>query len=174
MAESGSQGARERSRGPRGRSTTRGRSAASGQEVSRSRFERLESQVGHLSDTLLALGPALQQLVQLHAQPSTAAPNVGSPPVVMPAQMLVPPVRTVDPQVPTNAVPPNPNPESSCQAPLLDLKCRFRALQSQSNQPISVIRIPQWTHCSIMINLSRACGRHQIAMVHHLLHPLRT
>lgn len=111
MAESGSQGARERSRGPRGRSTTRGRSAASGQEVSRSRFERLESQVGHLSDTLLALGPALQQLVQLHAQPSTAAPNVGSPPVVMPAQMPVPPVRTVDPQVPTNAVPPNPNPE---------------------------------------------------------------
>ena len=62
-----------------------------------------------MSDTLL--GPALQQLVQLHAQPSTAAPNVGSPPVVMPAQMPVPPVRTVDPQVPTNAVPPNPNPE---------------------------------------------------------------
>ena len=53
---------RERSRG---RSETRSRRSPEAQGVDTSRIERLETQVARLSDSLISLGPALQQVIQL-------------------------------------------------------------------------------------------------------------
>ena len=61
---------RERSRG---RSETRSRRSPEAQGVDTSRIERLETQVARLSDSLISLGPALQQVIQLSTNPNLVA-----------------------------------------------------------------------------------------------------
>ena len=121
--EPGSASHRERSRG---RSETRIRHDADPTAGDSTRLDRLEAQTTQMSETLLALGPTLQQIIQMQRPTTPVALNPGLPVEPPPAQMPIPPVNAAVPNMPeaaqpsqataTEAVNPNVSPVDPLQA----------------------------------------------------------
>ena len=118
---------RERSRG---RSETRSRRSPEAQGVDTSRIERLETQVARLSDSLISLGPALQQVIQLSSNPNFVAQNVAAPTVLPGSQMPIPPA-----QVPQNPAPGLAQPDPTAQPSDLGNPTNVNADPLQTSDP---------------------------------------
>ena len=147
---------RERSRG---RFETRSRRSPEAQGVDTSRIERLETQVARLSDSLISLGPALQQVIQLSSNPNFVAQNVAAPTVLPGSQMPIPPA-----QVPQNPAPGLAQPDPTAQPSDLGNPTNVNADPLQTSDP--------WRNYTILRHLERlaflndhslrACQPHRI------------
>ena len=104
MDESGTGNAgppRERSREPRGRSVSRHAgqdNRPGGGSSSQRRLALLENQVAQLAGTLSSLGPVLQQVLSLQANPQAGSSNQAQMPIP-PAAQTLPPENVAHPPV---------------------------------------------------------------------------